>query len=138
MAESTGLATTAPKLVPQRAYDAFNRGDIDALLAITCEDVEWHPAPEDPDSTPQYGHAGVRRFVEQWTDVLRELHVRQEELIEEGDCVVARMHYVGRGRGSGVPVEARVYQVFSFRDGLVARIDEFYDREQALEAARRA
>ena len=43
--------------------------------------------------------------------------------------------YRGRGQGSGVPIEARFYAVYTLRDGRVVRVDEFTDRAEALEAA---
>ncbi len=41
----------------------------------------------------------------------------------------------GRGRGSGLPVEMTVYDIWSFRDGLVSRRQTFYDRAEATAAA---
>ena len=45
---------------------------------------------------------------------------------------------IGRGRGSHVPVEAEIVHVAEYRDGKFTRLDGFGDREQALEALRRA
>jgi ketosteroid isomerase-like protein len=42
---------------------------------------------------------------------------------------------VARGRGSGVPVDQRVFSVLTVRDGKVARIDDHTERADALEAA---
>jgi ketosteroid isomerase-like protein len=41
----------------------------------------------------------------------------------------------GRGRGSGVEVEARFYEVYTVRDGRTVRWEEFSDRAEALKAA---
>ena len=43
----------------------------------------------------------------------------------------------GRGGGSGTEVELRVFHVIELRDGLIVRMDEYLERGQALEAARR-
>ena len=40
-----------------------------------------------------------------------------------------------RGRGSGVEVANEGFQVWHFRDGRGARIEEYVDRAEALEAA---
>jgi ketosteroid isomerase-like protein len=39
------------------------------------------------------------------------------------------------GRGSGIHIDAKVFAVVRFDDGLIARIDEYADRADALEAA---
>ena len=44
----------------------------------------------------------------------------------------------GRGRGSGVEVDARFYDVYTLRDGLIVRMDQFTERSQALEAVGQA
>ena len=41
----------------------------------------------------------------------------------------------GRGRESGVTVDARFYEVYTLRDGRIVRADEFSERQEALEAA---
>ena len=57
------------------------------------------------------------------------------ELIEAGDRVFLTAHHRGRGRGgSGVEVDARLYSVYTLRNGKVLRIDEYADRAEALEA----
>ena len=46
-------------------YEAFNRGDIDAILASCAEDVEWGVdggTGELPWAGVRHGHAGVRQF----------------------------------------------------------------------------
>ncbi len=46
-----------------------------------------------------------------------------------------RAYFRGRGRGSGVEVDARFYDVYTLRNGKIVRVDEFAEREDALEAA---
>jgi ketosteroid isomerase-like protein len=49
--------------------------------------------------------------------------------------VVVTARHRGRGRESGVTVDARFYVVYRLRDGKVIRADEFSGRAEALEAA---
>ena len=45
----------------RRAYDAWNRDDMDACLALMDPEVEWHTTGRLPDVEPVYrGHEGVR------------------------------------------------------------------------------
>ena len=61
-----------------------------------------------------------------------------EEFVDRGDRVVVTVRLQGRGRGSGVEVDARFYDVYTLRDGLIVRMDQFTERTQALEAVGRA
>jgi ketosteroid isomerase-like protein len=78
---------------------------------------------------------GVRRFWEQWEELFDDIRIEPEELIDATDRIVSRLHIIGSGKGSGVDVDQRVYQVVELRDGSIVRVDEFYDRAEALEAA---
>ena len=41
----------------------------------------------------------------------------------------------GRGRGSGVPVDAPYAAIYDFRDGKISRARGFLDHDEALRAA---
>jgi ketosteroid isomerase-like protein len=58
-----------------------------------------------------------------------------EEVIEDGNDVVARVHIKARGQGSGVEADVRFFAQFKVRDGKVAYIYDHNDRAAALEAA---
>jgi ketosteroid isomerase-like protein len=57
-----------------------------------------------------------------------------EEFADMGDRVVVTVRFRARGRGSGTPVDARLYDVFTLRDGKIVRMDQFAERAEALEA----
>jgi hypothetical protein len=58
-----------------------------------------------------------------------------EEVIEDGNDVVARVHIKARGQGSGVEADVRFFAQFNVRDGKVVYIYDHDDRAEALEAA---
>jgi ketosteroid isomerase-like protein len=64
------------------------------------------------------------------------LETTPEELIDAGDQIVAVIHFRGRGRASGIEVDARSYSVYTVRNGKTVRMEEFIEREEALEAVR--
>jgi ketosteroid isomerase-like protein len=119
----------------RRFYIAWNNGDREPALAFFADDVVWTPAREDPDPEPHRGPEGVRQFWGQWEELFDNIRIDAEELIEVGDRVVSRLHVTGSGKGSGVNVDQRVYQVVEFRGASIVQVDEFYDRTEALEAA---
>ena len=64
------------------------------------------------------------------------IHVEVEEITEASDDrVLAGVHVKARGRGSGVPTELSLWQVFRFADGLITRRQAFWTRQEALDAA---
>ena len=60
---------------------------------------------------------------------------RAAEIIDADDKVVSAVLQRGRPRGSDTPVESRWWQVLTFRDGGLARVEMFSRRAEALEAA---
>lgn len=63
-----------------------------------------------------------------------ELVVEVEELADFGEHVLARTRHHGRGKGSGVQVEHRIFQLWTLRAGKVVRARMYYDEAEAREA----
>ena len=117
-------------------FDAFNRGDFEAVIEELPNDVEWRVLEQLPDQGPFRGREGVRRFWESWNDTFMDFHAEMDEVIDAGDHVIVMIHMVGRGRDSGAHVETPVYaQMWSFRGDEVHRVTMFPTKEEALAAA---
>jgi len=52
-----------------------------------------------------------------------------------GAQVLASYRALGAGKSSGVPTEMPIFDLLTFRDGLIARRETFYTEAEALEAA---
>jgi len=113
------------------AYEINGVGGRAEAEAIFDPYVVMKPTEEGP----SYGLDAIRDNFKHWKGAWEELDVTVEELIDAGDCVFLTAHHRGRGRGSGVEVDARYYEVYTLREGKVSRVDEFAEREEALEAA---
>ena len=87
------------------------------------------------DEGPSHGPDEMRNDWERWSSAFQDLTVTFEEIIDAGDQVVVVAHHKGRGRGSGINVDARFYEVYTLHEGKVSRIDEYAGRAEALEAA---
>ena len=85
--------------------------------------------------TVYYGRDGYRRFWRQWLDAFEDVRWDPEEMIDFGAKTLITTRQSGHGSGSGVAVSQPVFQVFTFRGGLVIRQEDFSDRARALEAA---
>jgi ketosteroid isomerase-like protein len=110
----------------------------EVLYELLDPDVEFVLTDADLNAGPHRGHDGVRRYFRSWAGTWSEWHFRPERLVAVGDNQVAvDLHQRGRGRASGVEVKSRLGQLWTFRDGLVVRWENFRTFEEALSAARR-
>jgi len=115
-------------------YEAFNRGDFDAALDLCAPDIEWQDGAID--TPPIKGKHALRALFESVMEPWDELRREPEEIIDLGDDrVLVLFHATGRGKGSGIEVEARGADLLTVRDGLLARWVAYADRAEALEAA---
>jgi ketosteroid isomerase-like protein len=118
------------------AVDATNRRDLATLDAIWSEEGEFHSTFAASEGRVFRGRQGLRDYFDTLGEVFDDMHVEIEEISEAGEdrlLVVSRV--TGRGKGSGVKVEQRNGQVWTFVHGKIARIDSYMNRAEALEAA---
>ena len=121
----------------RRAYEAFNRGDIDGALAVLASDFEYTPSGAIPGVSETFrGPEGFRRFVGWLLDQFDDVQFEINDVIgDDDDQLVFRHTNRGRGRRSGAETSWDVWQVVRFRDGKAVRARAFTTREEALEAA---
>jgi ketosteroid isomerase-like protein len=117
------------------AYEYDGVGGRAEAEAIFDPQVVMNPIHEGLDEEPAYGPDAMRDDWKRWASAFEELNVTFEEIIDAGDQVLVVAHHHGRGRKSGVIVDARYYEVYTLRDGKVSRVDEYSERDEALEAA---
>ena len=124
--------------VAARSYEAFARGDMDAVLADMHVDVEWHQAQGLAHGGVYHGIYEVRHSVfdpldRDWWD---EFVVTPEEYIDAGSDVVVLGRYRGNARESGKRLDVPFVHVWTFDDGLVVRFRQFLDTAGWVEALR--
>src|SRR5215213_8642521 len=101
-------------------------------MALCDPEVEW-TAPED--GSIYRGREGVRRRLEEWLESFDCFRYDVQSVIEcGGDQVLVEAIEVGRGAVSGVEARSTNYQLLTIRHGMITRIREFYDRDNALRA----
>jgi ketosteroid isomerase-like protein len=64
----------------------------------------------------------------------RPLIIELDELVQRGDRILALMRWRGKGKESGVEMEAPGAHLWTFRDGLIVRFDVYRDRDEARAA----
>lgn len=117
--------------IVRRLFEAYRRGDYAEAVACLAPDVVYGVGQELPASGPD----AVRAMWDRWDSAWEELETVPEEFIDAGDQVLVTVHYSGRGRGSGIEFDDRLFDVYTLRDGKCVRKLEFRQRSEALEAA---
>jgi uncharacterized protein len=120
----------------RRAYEAFNRGDLEGMVADFAPNFEFLTTGAIP------GTRGVYRGAEGWTELVTWLRnefesprIEIRELIEAGDQVLASVTSRGRGKRSGVEVSWDTWHLWTVWNGKVVHGRAFTSRDEALEAA---
>jgi hypothetical protein len=114
------------------AYDAFDRGEANALFDVLDPAIEWQSLE---DTEPKYGVEGVLESVGAWFQVWDDFHIEPEEFIDSGDRVVVVVKERGRVAGSGEQVTQRFFQVWTLRDDRVVAFREYKTKREAVDAA---
>jgi ketosteroid isomerase-like protein len=130
--------------VVRRAYEAFNQGGPEAVISegLWSTELVWDFTPSGVPGLGVFrGLDEVRTFFEaDWFRAFPfdEWELVLDELIDNGDQVIAVSRQRGRGGTSGVETELEQAFIFTLRDGEIVRIEGYLDRDKALEAAGRS
>ena len=117
------------------AYEAINRGDIDAALEVVHPEIEWHMSHRFGPGLVFHGHDGVREVLALFDKTLDGFQVEAKEFLDAGDKVMVRVCITGRERTSG-EVAHDLVQVWSGQGGKAIRLDVFDTRAEALASLR--
>jgi ketosteroid isomerase-like protein len=118
----------------RRAYGAFDRREIEAVLALLTPDVEW---PNVLAGTTLRGRDAVRAY---WVGQFETLdpRVEPEAFVPLGqDGVVAAVHQVVRDRDGHLLSDSRVAHAYTFRGELAARMAVYPTVDAARSAGQR-
>jgi ketosteroid isomerase-like protein len=116
----------------RRFISAFEN-DTDAFRDTLHPEIEWFPFEEN--RTPTRGIEAAMSNRNDWLDTWEEHRLDLEEVVEQGDNVVALVHITARGSGSGAAVDVRFYAHFKVLNGKVIYIFDHEERAAAFRAA---
>jgi uncharacterized protein len=121
--------------VVRRGYEAFNRGNLDGMVADFAPTFEYVASGAVPGTRGVYrGPEGFKEFMG-WFGEFSGARADIKELTDAGDRVLAGITARGRGKRSGVESGWHLWHLWTLRDGKVVRGEGFTDRDEALEAA---
>ncbi|MFL5876399.1 MAG: nuclear transport factor 2 family protein [Solirubrobacteraceae bacterium] len=121
--------------IARSAIEAFNRGDVDAVLALAAPHVEVYAPPDSPNPGRYVGYEGYLRWSEQWLEAWETFTLDVLDIEAVGDRhVVAVVRQNGRGRLSGLALTMESAHLYEMdEDGKIVRFELHDERKRALE-----
>jgi ketosteroid isomerase-like protein len=133
------LRDTGPLMWPEDpeefvrwGYDWFNREK--APPPAWLPDGEFVNSREDPDHATYRGIDAIRKQHQGWFDAYPDLRVEPLEIRPNGDRVFVWVRFTGHSGDSGIAMEMELAHVVTLEGGRTRRIEEYFDRTEALEA----
>jgi ketosteroid isomerase-like protein len=100
-------------------YASFNARDVEAVIALMAEDVDWPNAWE---GGRLHGRDAVREYWRRQFDAI-DGRVEPTEIVEAGDTVTVTVHQTVRDLDANVMSDETVTHTYTFRDGQIAKMD---------------
>jgi len=115
-------------------YRLWSEQGVEAAMQHVSPEIEWIEPAEAVGREDRRGVEGALENYESWTGTYEEYGGEIADVEDDGDRVL--VHFVQRGtpRGGSKAVEEPVYQLWTVRDGLAARMQMFFDVEDARAA----
>lgn len=113
--------------IVRRLYDAVANRDVETVLSLYDQDVEWdftrHPLATVTGGIYR-GHEGLRSFFGELREAWDIVEWGLEDVIEAGNQVVTVVNQRVRGRRSGAEAEGQAYAVavWTIEKGKVVRV----------------
>lgn len=106
---------------------AFNKGDIDGILACVTDDFEWRLAkgPDAPDAQIVRGKDAVRKALEDRDREIAEMRFSETEVTVADDKVFGSFRATGKTR-DGRSIDQRGLDIYRIRDGKIALKDSYW------------
>jgi hypothetical protein len=106
--------------VIKNIYAAFNRGDIEAVLATVQANAEW--VNYGPASVPYFGDFRGRMpdFFQAIGQTTTGGNVTVDRYLEAGDSVIAEGRYTATVKATGATINEPIVHVFTLHDGKIS------------------
>ena len=122
----------------RRGYEMYASGDLEGVVALIDSDAELADAGglgiTGTASGTRYGPSGFLRSSEEAHEAFEDYTVTPEDFTAVRNFVLVRARLTGKGRASGVPLDAVVFQLWELSDGKVVRSQIFLTESDAFEA----
>jgi ketosteroid isomerase-like protein len=104
-------------------YEAFERGDVPAVLAILADDIAWTVPPPLPQAIEARGQEEVGRFFERLAGIWQDLDLQIDDFCASDNrvCVIGR----GSGKVDGQQAGYGFIHCWTIDGGRATRFDEY-------------
>jgi len=113
-------------------YEAFNRRDLDRMLALMHDEVEIAPRLGALEGDYR-GHEGVGRWWSNLLDFFPDYVAEVEELDDRGEITLGRIRGTAHGAASSTPVVETWWQTTRWHDGKCIWWRNFATEAEALQ-----
>jgi uncharacterized protein len=120
--------------VVQRLAERINARDIDGILPLISPEIEYRTRENESDAGVFRGREEFAKFADSWLGAFDEYEVEIYDYIDAGEYVVVPGRAQGRGRTSGIVVDAEETWVWRIRSGKAVECREYANKAEALEA----
>jgi ketosteroid isomerase-like protein len=117
-----------------RIYEGWERGDFTVGVGVFERNAILVIDPEIPEAGVYVGLDGIRGYTSRFLEAWESLTIAAESFEDVGDTVLVRVKQTGIGQDSGVPVTLSYFHLWTFRGGVVIRLDSILREASALEA----
>ena len=118
-------------------WEAWERGDTDAVLSFIDPDVEWLTAIDrrlGRAGSVYHGHEGMLELWNLWRTEFDDFSIQADEIRDLGDeRILTLAHWQFRGRASGIMVESQLSLLMTIRNGKIVRSEDYLSHKEALE-----
>jgi len=124
-----------PAQVVREVVAAFRDHDVPRLRTLFHEESEFDSVITGGGGGHYRGVDEIEGYMHDVQDAFEDWHSEDELYVDAGEGRVALLYrIVGRGKGSGVPVDQPIAILWSVRDGKIQRGEGYLDPEDALAA----
>jgi ketosteroid isomerase-like protein len=115
--------------VIRKGYDAFGHGDIETLLSLFDEQIEWvTPGPAElKTSGRRTGRQAVGEFFGTVNELFEIQRFEPKEFIAQGDRVIVFGEETAAVRATGKVLDNPWVHSFTLRNGKVVAFQEYFD-----------
>ena len=126
--------------VIRRGYDAFGHGDIETLLGLFDEQIEWVTPgpPELATSGRRRGRKEVGEFFAAVSEAFDIQRFEPREFIAQGDRVIVLGDETATVRATGKALDSSWVHSFTLKDGRVVAFQEYFDTAATVAELRAA
>jgi ketosteroid isomerase-like protein len=127
--------TFEEKVARARAgYEAFNRGELEAVLRLLDPEISWRRRAHHPVPQTFRGHSDVSNAWDDFREQFAEVILEPVQFLDHGEYLVVRVRQQGRGRLSGAPVEGELFHVMRVRGDQLVELRAYSTMEEALKS----